>query len=116
MTRVKRGTTALKRRRSVLRQVKGYRLQRKAKERVANEAIAHAKTYAFRDRRVKKRMFRRLWTTRINAAVRAAGFQSYSAFMHALRKKDIALDRKTIATLATDHPEIFERVVKEASS
>lgn len=103
----------MKRRRSILSQVKGYRLQRKAKERVANEAIAHAQTYAFRDRRAKKRNFRRLWNIRINAAVRAAGLPSYSTFIDTIKKKGIALDRKALATIAKDHPEVFERVANE---
>ena len=101
----------MKRRRSILKMVKGYRLQRSTKERAARDAIFKAGTYAFRDRKVKKREFRQLWTLRINAGVRAAGFPSYSRFIDALKKKDIALDRKILATLAKDHPEMFSRIV-----
>ncbi len=101
----------MKRRRNVLKMVKGYRLQRSKKERAAKDAIFKAGTYAFRDRRAKKREFRGLWNIRINAALRAGGHQSYSKFIGALKKADITLDRKILATLAKDHPEIFTRVV-----
>ncbi len=110
MSRVKRGVTKLKRRRNVLAQVKGYRFGRSTKERVAKEAIAHAGRYAFRDRRTKKRLARNLWTVRINAAARPAGF-SYSKLIGALKKSEIALDRKSLSALAKDYPEAFERLV-----
>ncbi len=110
MARVKRGVTKLKRRRNVLAQVKGYRFGRKSKERVAKEAIAHAGSYAFRHRRAKKREFRNLWTLRINAAARPAGF-SYSQLIGALKSKNIVLDRKSLADLAANHPETFTRLV-----
>jgi len=111
MSRVKRGTTKVKRRRNVLSQVKGYRFGRSTKERVAKEAIAHAGAYAFRDRRTKKRLARNLWTLRINAAARPEGF-SYSKLMGALKKSGSTLDRKSLSTLAKDHPEVFERLLK----
>jgi len=94
-----------------MRQVKGYRFARSKKERAARDAIFKAGTYAFRDRRAKKRNFRNLWTIRINAAVRAAGYPSYSRFIDALKKKNIGLDRKVLATLAKDYPETFNRIV-----
>lgn len=100
-----------KRRKNILAQTKGYRFDRKAKERVAKEAIKHAGSYAFKHRRAKKREFRQLFTLRINAGVRPLGL-SYSKFIDALKKKDIALDRKSLATLAKDYPETFERLVK----
>jgi large subunit ribosomal protein L20 len=103
----------LKRRRNVLAQVKGYRFDRKSKERVAKEAIAHAGAYAFRHRRAKKREFRNLWTIRINAAVRPTGL-SYSTFIGALKTKGIALDRKSLSALAHDYPDAFKRVVEKA--
>src|SRR3989344_1556961 len=106
MARVKRGVTKMKRRRNVLRQVKGYRFGRSKKERVAKEAIFHAGSYAFRHRRAKKREFRNLWTLQINAAVRPLGL-SYSKFINALKKGNIALDRKSLSKLAAEHPEIF---------
>lgn len=115
MARVKRGVTKLKRRRNILAQVKGYRFGRKSKERAAKEAIAHAGSYAFKHRRAKKREFRNLWTIRINAAVRPAGF-SYSKFIGALKGKNIALDRKSLAAIAKDYPEAFTRLAQELRS
>lgn len=114
MSRVKRGTMKNKRRKNILAQTKGYRFDRSTKERVAHEAIRHAGAYAFRHRRAKKREFRNLWTLRINAAVRPLGF-SYSRFIDALKKANITLDRKVLSTLAMQHPEVFERVVKQLS-
>ncbi len=100
-----------KRRKNILAQTKGYRFDRKSKERVAKEAIKHAGSYAFKHRRAKKRDFRQLFTLRINAGVRPLGL-SYSKFIDALKKKNIALDRKSLSTLAKDYPETFERLVK----
>lgn len=102
----------MKRRRNVLAQTKGYRFGRSNKERTAKEAIRHAGAHAFRHRRAKKREFRNLWTLRINAAVRPLGF-SYSKFIDALKKGNVALDRKSLAALAKDHPETFERLTKQ---
>lgn len=110
MSRVKRGTTKNKRRKNILAQTKGYRFDRKSKERVAKEAIRHAGVYAFRDRKTKKRNFRQLWTLRINAAAREQGF-SYSKLMGALKKGGITIDRKVLSTLAKDHPEAFTRLL-----
>lgn len=109
MARVKRGKTKNKRRKNLLAQTKGYRFGRKSKERVAKEAIHHAGAHAFRDRRLKKRNFRNLFTLRINAAARENGF-SYSKLMGALKKGGITLDRKSLAALAKDHPEAFKRL------
>ncbi len=95
-------------------QTKGYRFGRSTKERVAKEAIRHAGAHAFRHRRAKKREFRNLWTLRINAAVRPLGF-SYSRFIDALKKGNIALDRKVLSELAKDHPETLERLAKQLS-
>ncbi len=115
MARVKRGTISLKRRRNVLRRVKGYRFARSKKERAAREAIARAGKYAFAHRRKKKGDFRRLWQVKINAAARAAGM-SYSAFMHALKKQGIALDRKVLASFAEGRPDTFARIAKKAGA
>lgn len=112
MTRVKRGTTKIKRRRNILAQTKGYRFGRSTKERTAKEAIFHAGRNAFRDRRSKKRVARNVWTLRINAATRPAGM-SYSRFIDSLKKSSIALDRKSLAALAKDHPEAFGRLINE---
>lgn len=115
MARVKRGTTALKRRRNVLKQVKGYRFGRSTKERIAKEAIFHAGTHAFRDRKTKKRIARNVWSLRINAAARPEGI-SYSKLIGGLKKANIALDRKSLAALAKDYPDTFKRVVAQASA
>lgn len=112
MARVKRGVQKRKRRKKVIRQAKGYKWSRKSKYRAAKEALMHAWTYAYRDRRTKKRDFRRLWQIRINAACREQGI-SYSKFINALKKNKIELDRKILATLAKDHPEIFKKIVDQ---
>ncbi len=114
MTRVKKGVNALKTRRNILRQVKGYRFGRSTKERQANEAIFHAGTYAFAHRRDKKNDFRKLWAVRLNAALRPLG-HSYSKFIGTLKKKNITLDRKVLATIAHDNPETFKKIVEKVS-
>lgn len=110
MSRVKGGLMAQKRRRNILKQVKGYRFGRSKKKRQAREAIYHAGTYAFAHRRDKKNDFRQLWIARINAALKAEGLK-YSRFIKMLKDKGIAMDRKILATLAKDRPEAFARVV-----
>ena len=112
MTRVKRGVGALKRRRNVLKQTKGFRWQRSKKERAAKEALLHAYTHSFQDRRKKKRVFRKLWNVKINAGARTHGV-SYSKLINQLKKSKIALDRKILETLAEHHPAVFEAVLKE---
>src|SRR3989304_3635448 len=106
MTRVKRGTLSLKRRRKILSQVKGYRFGRSKKERAAREAIVHAGKYAFAHRRDKKNDRRREWQSVINGYVREEGI-TYSRFMEAMKKKSINLNRKSLADLAVNHPEVF---------
>ncbi|OHA84858.1 MAG: 50S ribosomal protein L20 [Candidatus Yonathbacteria bacterium RIFOXYD1_FULL_52_36] len=113
MTRVKGGVISLKRRRNVLKQVKGYRFGRSNKEREAREAIAHAGAHAFAHRRDKKNDYRRLFTTRINAALRPLGL-SYSKFIGMLKKENITLDRKILSQIAAERPEIFAKVVETA--
>lgn len=113
MARVKGGKTALKTRRNVLKQTKGYRFGLSTKERQAREAIAHAGMHAFAHRRDKKNDFRRLWSVRISAAVRPLNL-SYSKFIHALKVKDIKLDRKVLSTIAATRPESFKRIVEKA--
>ncbi|MSR71404.1 MAG: 50S ribosomal protein L20 [Candidatus Taylorbacteria bacterium] len=112
MTRVKKATNALKTRKNVLKQVKGYRFRRGNTERAAYEAIAHAGVYAFAHRRDKKGVFRRLWNVRINAALDAQGL-SYSKFIGVLKKKNILVDRKSLATLAESNPDSFARLLKQ---
>lgn len=114
MARVKRGTTKNKRRKNILTQTKGYRFDRKSKERVAKEAIRHAGAHAFKHRRAKKREFRRLFTLRVNAAARENGL-SYSKLIGALKKNKVALDRKSLSMLAMKHPEVFARVLQSLS-
>jgi|SRR3989344_729264 len=114
MARVKRGTISAKRRRNILKQVKGYRFGRSKKERIAKEAILHAGAYALAHRRKKKRDFRKLWTIKINAAVRPHG-TTYSRFIDALKKNNIELDRKVLATLAEYEPAVFAEIVARAT-
>ena len=111
MTRVKRGVIALKRRRKVLRQTKGFRWQRKSKERAAKEALLHAGRHAFQDRKKKKANFRALWNIKISAAARTEGI-SYSALVNKLRKANIALNRKALAEIAEKHPAVFKKIVE----
>ena len=112
MTRVKRGKTAHKRRKNILKQTKGFRWGRKSKYRLAKDALYHAWEYAYRDRRTKKREFRKLWQTQINAACRKSGI-SYSRFIANLKKNKIELDRKILSGLAKNHPQIFEKIVEK---
>lgn len=111
MSRVKRGTTSLKHRRKILRQVKGFRWSRKSKERAAKEALLHAGIHSFQDRRKKKGNFRRLWQIKINAASREHGL-SYSVFINKLKKTNIGLNRKILAELAEKNPETFRKIVE----
>jgi len=114
MTRVKRGVTASKRRKRLLKHTKGFRYGRKTKYRLAKEALLHAWTHAFRDRRLKKRNARRLWQVKINAAVRKYEFSySYSKFIKDLKDKKIGLDRKILAELAEKQPAIFEKIIEK---
>jgi large subunit ribosomal protein L20 len=112
MPRVKKATNAMKRRRNVLKEAKGYRFGRKKKEKMAKEALRHAGSYAFRDRKNKKRTFRQKWSLKINAAVRKHGL-TYSTFIDALKKKNIEVDRKILADLAENHPKVFEKITEE---
>jgi len=112
MVRVKRGKIAHKRRKKVLKHTKGFKWGRKSKYKAAKEALLHAWSYAYRDRRTKKREFRKLWQTQINAACHQQGL-SYSRFIHGLKKKKIELDRKILADLARNHPKIFEKIVEK---
>lgn len=112
MARATRAVARNKHRKELLKKTKGYRWGRKNKERAAHEAILHAGNHAFQHRKKKKSDFRQLWIVRINASLRALGIGSYSKVISQLAKKNIALDRKVLATLAKDKPEVFERVVK----
>ncbi len=110
MSRVKRGTTARKRRKKVLKEAKGYYGARSKTYKKANETLARAWAFAYRDRRTKKRLMRRLWIVRINAATRLSGL-SYSQFMHGLSEADVRLDRKVLADMAIHDPKGFAQLV-----
>ena len=96
-----------------MKYVKGFHWGRKTKYKAAKEALLHAWTYAFRDRKAKKRDFREFWQTRINVACRQLGL-TYGKFIHGLRMKKIELDRKVLAELAQKHPDIFKKIVENA--
>ncbi len=112
MARVKRGKTSRKKRERILKYTKGFKWGRKSKERAAKEALLHAWPKAFRGRKEKKRNYRRLWQTQINAAVREKGL-TYSRFMAGLKKQNIILDRKILADLAKNEPAVFEKIVEK---
>ena len=113
MTRVKRSLHAKKKRRAVLARAKGYRGDAHSHYRHAKEAVTKAESYAYRDRRNRKRDFRRLWITRINAAARQNGM-SYSQLMHGLDRAGVELDRKVLADVAVRDPETFRRFAQTA--
>jgi len=113
MARVKRGVMHTKRRRNWLQQTKGFRWGRKSRITLAKTAATKAGVYAYRDRRNKKREFRKLWQIRINAAAHGVGM-NYSTLVGALNKKNIALDRKILSTLAMDYPKVFAKIVTAA--
>ncbi|MFA6354580.1 MAG: 50S ribosomal protein L20 [Candidatus Paceibacterota bacterium] len=113
MPRVKRGTTAHKKREKVLKQTKGFRWGRKSKERAAKEALLHALSRSFRGRKEKKRTSRSLWQVRINAAARENN-TTYSKLIAALKKANIKLDRKILSDLAQTEPAIFKKIVEKA--
>ncbi len=114
MSRVKKAVNALKYRRNILKKVKGYRFGRSTKERMAQDAVFHAGAHAFAHRRDKKNDFRKLWNVQINAELRKSNL-SYSKFIGALKKKNIAVDRKILAQLAEKNPETFGRIVGTAT-
>ncbi len=111
MTRVKKGVHALKRRRSVLKQTKGFRHGRSTKERQAKDALLHAGNYSFAHRKDKKSHNRKLWNIKINAGARELG-TTYSKLIDGLNKKKILLDRKILADLAEHHPSTFAKVLE----
>jgi len=112
MTRVKRGVMANKRRKKIIKQAKGFKWGRKSKYKLAKDALKHAWTYAYRDRRTKKRDFRRLWNIKINAAVRERKI-TYSQFINKLKKAKIEIDRKILTQLIEKKPEVFEKIVEK---
>jgi large subunit ribosomal protein L20 len=111
MPRAKGGFKTRRRRKKILQMTKGYYGSKSRLYRIATEAVDKALTYAYKDRRLKKRDFRSLWIIRINAAVRALGM-SYSQFMNKLKKQDIALNRKALADMAYSNPQAFNSLVE----
>jgi large subunit ribosomal protein L20 len=110
MARVKRGVHGHKRRRAILERAKGFRGARSRRYRIANESVLHALRYQYRDRRARKRDFRKLWITRINAGAREQGL-SYSRFMNGLKLAGVELDRKVLADLAVRDSKTFGELV-----
>jgi large subunit ribosomal protein L20 len=115
MPRAKRGTKARSRRKRILKQTEGYFIGRKNKFKRAIETLQRGWAFAFRDRKQNKRNFRKLWITRLSAAVEQNGL-SYSKFIHALNLSKIQLDRKVLAEIATHDPMAFTSVVKKAGA
>lgn len=110
MPRSRNRVASRKRRKKYMKAARGYFGARSKVYTVAKNAVEKAWQYAYRDRRVKKRMFRRLWITRINAAARAEGMK-YSTFIHGLKENNIELNRKALADLAMNHPDVFKSIV-----
>lgn len=115
MSRVKRGVEANRKHKKILKQAKGYYGARSRVFRVAVQAVTKAGQYAYRDRRVKKRTFRRLWITRINAQSRIEGL-SYSRLINGLQKAGVELDRRVLADLAVHDKEAFHALVERAKT
>jgi len=115
MARVTRGVVANRRHKKVLKKAKGYYGARSRIYRVANQAVTKAGQYAYRDRRVKKRVFRSLWITRINAQARPCGM-SYSRLMAGLKKAEIEIDRRVLADLAVHDKPAFAAILDQAKS
>ena len=113
MPRAVNGTVSRRRRKKILKMAKGYRSVRSTAFRKAREAVEHGLSYAYRDRKNRKREFRRLWIARINAAVRAEGM-NYSQFMYGLKKADIQLDRKVLSDLAINNQATFKSLTETA--
>ena len=115
MPRVKRGVTARARHKKVLNLAKGFRGRRGNVFRVAKQAVMKAGQYAYRDRRTKKRVFRRLWIARINAAARELGM-TYSQFANGIRKAGIEIDRKMLADIAVHDKAAFAGIVNQVKA
>ena len=112
MSRVKRAVQARKHRKNILKHAKGFTQARKSKFKAAKDALKHAWTYAYRDRKTKKRTFRNLWNLQINALARQNGI-TYSRLIDGLKKNKIELDRKVLSELANGYPEVFIKIVEE---
>ncbi len=115
MPRAKKSVARRRRKKALLKEAKGFRWSRKNKYRLAKEHLLKARKYAYRDRKKRKKEKRRLWNVQIGAATRQQGM-NYSTFMHGMRQKEIKLDRKVLAQLAQEHPDIFKKIIIEAGS
>lgn len=115
MARIKRGVTAHRRHKRVLKLTRGHRGGRSKLIREAKSSLLHAGQYAFAGRKLRKRDMRRLWIVQLGNAVRAEGL-SYSKFINQLKTKNIQLDRKILADLAVNHPEDFKKIVAEVTT
>ena len=113
MAKVRHSAATRRRKKRVLKQAKGYWLDRSKQFQQARRALMHALVYAYRDRKVRKQDFRRLWIARINAACRQEGI-SYSAFMAGLKKAQVGLDRKMLAELAVQDSAVFKKLLEIA--
>jgi large subunit ribosomal protein L20 len=113
MTRVKKGVNSAKRRRNILVRAKGYRHGRSTKVRLAKESLLHAGRNAFAHRKDNKTNYRSLWIVRLNAAIREAGHKSYSTFLAKVKGKNIELDRKVLSEFASNHPDVFARILEQ---
>lgn len=113
MARVKRGVTAKRRHKKVLKQAKGYYGAKSKLYRVANEAVMKSLSYAYAGRKQRKRQFRKMWIARINAAARANGM-NYSTFINGLKKANIEINRKMLSEMAINDPEGFAKLVEIA--
>lgn len=114
MPKASNSVASRKRRRKILKQAKGYRGARGNVYSIAKNAVEKGLVHAYRDRKLKKRTFRQLWITRINAAARENG-TTYSRLINALQKKGVAINRKVLASLATENPDSFAEIVKFAT-
>jgi large subunit ribosomal protein L20 len=112
MSRIKRGVIASKRRKKVIKSAKGYKWRRKSHFRAAKEAVIKAGKYAYRDRKTKKRVMRRLWITRLNIAVREHGLK-YSVLVKTMKDKKIGLDRKVLSQMAIEDPKVFAKLIEK---
>ena len=112
MARIKRGPVSHRRRESILKKTKGFRWGRKAKVRLAKDALRHAWEYSFRDRKAKKRTFRQDWQRTVSSALEGQGI-TYSRFINELKKHKIELNRKILAQLARENPEAFRKIVEQ---
>ncbi len=115
MPRATNAPASRRRRKRIIKQAKGFRGFRSKKYRYAKDAIRKAKQYAYRDRKVRKRTFRKLWVARINAAVRERGL-TYSRFMEGLKELGVELDRKVLADLAVHEPTAIDELVAQAKA